>query len=185
MRLPGLHVLAFRFRVVQLNRLDWRAFLKRPNPVAAALRARMGIAPADRPRAKAECLRLLVTLRLDPPRTRLVSTFVDAYLRLTAEEQRLFEAEIRRAPDDEREKVMELTTSWKEEGREEGRAEGRHEATLDLVLRLLGRRLGTLALPLEDRIRSLRQADLEALAEDLLDFGGPGALEGWLDRRQG
>ena len=189
LRLPDLHVLAFRFRVVQLNRLDWRAFLRRPNPVAAALMARMGIAPADRPRVKAECLRLLVTLKLDPARTRLVSTFVDTYLRLTAEEQRLFEAEIRRAPDDEREKVMELTTSWKEEGREEGRAEGRaagrHEATLDLVLRQLARRLDTLALPLENRIRSLRLADLEALAEDLLDFRGPEDLAGWLDRRQG
>jgi hypothetical protein len=195
--LPDLHVLAFQFNVVQLNRLDWRAFLRRPNPVAAALMARMGIAPPDRPRVKAECLRLLVTLRLDPARTRLVSTFVDAYLRLTAEEQKLFEAEIRRAPDEEREKVMELTTSWKEEGRAEGRAEGReegraegraagrHEATLDLVLRLLGRRLGTVALPLEDRIRSLRQADLEALAEDLLDFRGLEDLAGWLDRRRG
>jgi predicted transposase YdaD len=80
---------------------------------------------------------------------------------------------------------MELTTSWKEEGRAEGREEGRHEATLDLVLRQLARRLGTLALPLEDRTRSLRQADLEALAEDLLDFRGPEDLAGWLDRHQG
>ena len=50
--LPGLHVLGFRFRAVQLNRMDWRAFLARPNPVAAALMARMRIAPVDRPWAK-------------------------------------------------------------------------------------------------------------------------------------
>jgi hypothetical protein len=30
--------------------------------------ARMGMAPEERPRVKLECLRLLVTLRLDPAR---------------------------------------------------------------------------------------------------------------------
>lgn len=57
LRLPGLHVLHFRFRTVQLNRLDWRDFLRRPNPVAAALMARMRIAPSERVHVKLECLK--------------------------------------------------------------------------------------------------------------------------------
>ncbi len=32
---PGFRVLDFAFRTIQLNRLDWRDFLRNPNPVAA------------------------------------------------------------------------------------------------------------------------------------------------------
>ncbi|MFN7934487.1 MAG: hypothetical protein U0R19_14240 [Bryobacteraceae bacterium] len=34
-------VLRFQYRVVQLNRLPWRKFVKKPNPVASALMAKM------------------------------------------------------------------------------------------------------------------------------------------------
>ena len=79
-------VLDFHFHAIQLNRLNWRDFVGKPNPVAAALMAKMQIAPADRTKVKLECLRLLATLRLDPARTKLISGFVDSYLKLTAQE---------------------------------------------------------------------------------------------------
>ena len=41
-------------------------------------------------RVKAECLRLLVTLRLNPAKMQLIFGFVDAYLRLDAEEDQEF-----------------------------------------------------------------------------------------------
>jgi hypothetical protein len=63
---PDRKVLEFNFATIQLNRLNWRDYIDRPNPVAAALMAKMNIAKPDRPKVKAECLRLLVTLRLDP-----------------------------------------------------------------------------------------------------------------------
>lgn len=47
--------------------------------------AKMRIAPKDWACVKLECLRLLVTLRLDPARMRLISGFVDTYLRLNAD----------------------------------------------------------------------------------------------------
>jgi hypothetical protein len=47
---PDLEVLRFRYVTIQLNRLDWRAYLDRDNPVASALMARMHIDPADRPK---------------------------------------------------------------------------------------------------------------------------------------
>ena len=53
---PDLVVLDFTYRVIQLNRLNWRDFVRSPNPVASALMAKMGIAPADRPKVKRECL---------------------------------------------------------------------------------------------------------------------------------
>jgi hypothetical protein len=68
---PSLRVLQFNYTAIQLNRLDWRDYLDRPNPVAAALMAKMRIAEADRPRVKAECLRLLVTLKLNPAKSHI------------------------------------------------------------------------------------------------------------------
>src|SRR5207247_1055203 len=55
---PDKVVLDFRFTVIQLNRLNWRDFARKPNPVAAALMAKMKIAPEDRVKVKLECLRL-------------------------------------------------------------------------------------------------------------------------------
>ena len=83
-RFPDRRVLDFRYRVIQLRRLSWRRFVNRPNPVVCALMSKMRIAPADRPRVKLECLRLLTTLRLDPARVHLISGFIDTYLHLNA-----------------------------------------------------------------------------------------------------
>jgi len=51
---PDLNVLEFQFAAIQLNRLSWRDFITQPNPVAAALMAKMNIAPSERPQVKAE-----------------------------------------------------------------------------------------------------------------------------------
>ena len=78
-------------RVLELN---WQDFLHQPNPVAAALMSKMQIAVEDRPKVKAACLRVLTTLKLDPARTKLISGFVDTYLRLNLAEERVFAAEL-------------------------------------------------------------------------------------------
>ncbi len=111
---PDFEVLKFNFRVIQLNRLNWRDFLNQPNPVASALMAKMNIASEERPRVKLECLRLLATLRLDPARMKLISGFIDTYLRLNASEERLFQAQISTIESSQQEVVMEIITSWME-----------------------------------------------------------------------
>jgi len=45
---PNWRVLDFRYCAIQLNRLNWRDFVKRPNPVTSALMVKMKIAPPDR-----------------------------------------------------------------------------------------------------------------------------------------
>ena len=70
---PNKVVLDFNYDVIQLNRLYWRDFMRQQNPVAAALMAKMSIAPAERRQVKFECLRLLATLRLDVARMQLIS----------------------------------------------------------------------------------------------------------------
>nr|WP_052055866.1 hypothetical protein [Myxosarcina sp. GI1] len=68
---PDRQVLNFQYQIVQLNQLNWRDFLQNQNPVAAALMAKMKISKRDRPIVKAECLRLLVTLQLNPAKMQL------------------------------------------------------------------------------------------------------------------
>jgi predicted transposase YdaD len=111
-------VLEFNFASIQLNRLNWRDYIHQANPVAAALMSKMKIAQPDRPKVKAECLRLLVTLRLDPAKTRLISKFVDTYLRLNTKEEQVFQAEIDKLESVQKERIMETLTSWEEKGRE-------------------------------------------------------------------
>jgi hypothetical protein len=99
-------VLEFHYRVLQLNRLAWQDFVRRPNPVASALMTRMAMTPEERPRVKLECLRVLAALRLDPARQQLVSGFVDTYLQLNAQEQAQFDAGLARVQPGEREEVV-------------------------------------------------------------------------------
>ncbi|MBD2043476.1 DUF4351 domain-containing protein [Microcoleus sp. FACHB-672] len=181
---PNKVVLQFNYDVIQLNRLNWRDFLRQPNPVASALMAKMNIAPAERRQVKFECLRLLATLRLDPARMQLISGFIDTYLRLGAEEEKLLRDEIAKMEPVQQEEVMRIVTSWMEEGIEQGLQQGKHEATLSLILRLLPRRIGTVSPELQARIQQLSLPQLEDLAEALLDFTNEGDLVTWLPASQ-
>lgn len=173
-RVPGFQVMDFNFLSIQLNRLDWKDFLTHPNPVAAALMAKMDIDPVDRPKVKVECLRMIANLKLDKARTFLISGFIDNYLRLNPVEEQQFQVEVDKIKlPQEREKVMEITTSWMEQGRE---SEGRV-----LVIKQLTRKLGNLSPEMLARVNGLNLERLEALAEDLLDFTNVGNLERWLD----
>lgn len=150
---PDLKVLEFQFAAIQLNRLSWRDFLTQPNPVAAALMAKMNIAVSERPQVKAECLRLLTTLSLDPARMQLISGFVDTYLRLDDTEKQVFQAVISTMGLDEREEVMQIVTSWQQEGVEIERRE-----TISTLLKV---RFGNLDSELEAIIPQLMQLSKE------------------------
>ncbi|MEB3156874.1 MAG: DUF4351 domain-containing protein, partial [Cyanobacteriota bacterium] len=66
------------------------------------------------------------------------------------------------------------------EGRMEGRMEGRQAEAAAMTLRLLQRRCGSLPPAQETLVQALPLADLEALADALLDFQGPTDLSAWL-----
>jgi predicted transposase/invertase (TIGR01784 family) len=158
----GLRVLDFRFKAIQLNRMNWRDYLDQQNPVAAALMAKMKIAPEDRPKVKAECLRLLVTLRLDPAKMSLVSKFVDTYLQLDRDEEKTFQAEVDRMDVAQKEEIMQVTTSWERKGIEQGKLEGKLENQRSIALNMLKDNL-----PLEQisRWTGLSIAELQKLQE--------------------
>ncbi|WP_414549915.1 Rpn family recombination-promoting nuclease/putative transposase [Anabaena sp. CCY 0017] len=171
---PHKVILQFNYDVIQLNQLNWRDFLRQKNPVATALMAKMNIAPAERRQVKFECLRLLATLKLDPARMRLISGFIDTYLRLSPQEQELLQDDIATIEPRQQEEVMEIVTSWMEEGME--------KATLSLVMRQLPRRVGTLTPELEARVQQLSLTQLEDLSVALLDFSSVEDLTVWLEQ---
>lgn len=113
---PNLEVLKFQFAAIQLNRISWRDYLNQQNPVAAALMSKMNISREERPQVKAECLRLLTTLKLDPARMQLISGFVDTYLNLNEAEEQTFKAVISTMRLAEKEEYMEIITSWEKKG---------------------------------------------------------------------
>ena len=174
---PDKQILNFDYEIVQLNRLNWRDFLQQQNPIAAALMAKMKIDEKDRPKVKAECLRLMVTLKLDPAKMYLISGFVDTYLNLDREEELIFQSELSTMELKEQEQIMQITTSWEQKGLVQGRVEGQSNT----ILRLLNRKFGSLSKATAEQIESLQPNQLDSLTEDLLDFQSLDDLIQWLN----
>jgi predicted transposase YdaD len=136
---PDLNVLDFNFAAIQLNRLSWRDYLTQQNPVAAALMAKMNIAVEDRPQVKAECLRLLTTLRLDPARMQMISGFVDTYLDLSTAEEQIFKTVVDTIGLNNQEEYMEIVTSWERKNSEKIAVNSLREGlTVEMVARITG-----------------------------------------------
>ncbi len=173
---PDKKVLHFEYTVIQLNQLSWRSFVKRDNPVAAALMSRMQMDHADRPKVKLECLRMLATLRLDPARSHLIGNFVEHYLQLSESEWLEYNREVEHLAPEVQEITLELMTHWHKEGRLEGRLEGQEQ----VLLRQLRRKLGVLPELTVQSIMDLNANALEALADVVLDVTSLDELNTWL-----
>jgi flagellar biosynthesis/type III secretory pathway protein FliH len=137
---------------------------------------------------KLEALRLLHRLGLNPAQVQLISGFIDTYLKLNPAEEAAFQAELANILPTEQEGVMEIVTSWMErgieQGREQGLEQGREQGIAEVVERLLNRRFGSLSPSLQEAVRRLSVAQLEELAEALLDFENEADLEAWLNQRE-
>jgi len=75
---------------------------------------------------------------------------------------------------------QELLAEGRLEGRLEGEARGRAAEAAAMAIRQLSRRCGPLSEATSARIQALPLQQLEALADALLDFSGPGDLADWL-----
>lgn len=182
---PDRKVVEFNFAVIQLNRLNWRDYLTTNNAAASALMAKMDIKPEDRVTAKKECLRMIARLKLDAARTHLLGGFVDSYLKLLAEERKKLEAEMNKLPIREREEIMEITTSWEEEGIKIGLQQGLQQGLqreTELVLKLLRKKIGNFKKIKENQIFALPIEKVEELGEALFDFKDEKDVELWLKK---
>ncbi|MDJ0795612.1 MAG: DUF4351 domain-containing protein [Calothrix sp. MO_167.B12] len=173
---PNKIILEFNYEVVQLNQLQWQAFVNQQNPVASALMSKMGMDAGERPTVKLMSLQLLASLGLNPAQIQLISGFIDTYLRLSPSEQASFESQLARIEPRQQEDVMQIVTSWMEEGIEKGKKQGE----LALLNRQLNRRFGSLSSQLQEQIENLSIPQLEDLGEAMLDFTSVADLEAWL-----
>ena len=178
---PDRQVLQFNFATVQLNRLNWRDFLNNHNPIAAALMKKMKIAPLDRPQVKLECLRLLATLKLDSAKTKMISGFVDSYLKLNEQEEKAFQSQINQIESEEKEIIMTITTSWKEEGIKEGIEQGRKLELIESILEILKFKSINLTDALQLKINDLEISQLKELRKASLEFDNLNELQQWLE----
>jgi hypothetical protein len=188
---PGFKVLDFQYRAIQLNRLNWRDYIRNPNPVASALMSKMKIAPKDRPKVKLECLRMLATLRIDTARKTLISVFIDSYLRLTIEETMVYNRQLAAIEPKERKVVMQLTNEWIEKGkavgllegrkmgRQEGRQKGRQEGRRDMVKQQLRSRW-PISQKMAGQINALSDTQLAHFGEAIFGFHTIADAQHWL-----
>ncbi len=154
--------------------MNWRDYFGTTNLVAAALMAKMQVAPEDRLRIKIECLRLFVTLKLDRKKTRIITEFMDNYLKLTAEDAMKLRREI------------ETTMPVKEQIQYKEYVDpfvilGRYEAGLEIATRLLTKKFGQLDESIRKRLEALASYQLSDLLVDLMDFQNAEEITQWLD----
>ena len=125
-----------------------------------------------------ECLRLFVTLKLDRKKTRIITEFMDNYLRLSREEAAQLREEIRATmPVKEQPVYEEYISIFRVLDKEEGIQEGEARA----ALRILRKKFGAIDEPMAQRIEALQLEQLENLSEALLDFHSKDELTQWLD----
>jgi len=183
-KFPNKTVLDYNFDPIQLNQLDWHDFLQRPNPVASALMTKMKIAPADRPKVKAQCVAMLVGLELDEAKNQLLTGFMNTYLDLNQDEEKVFQAELDTlVSPQKKEEIMDFVTTRDLRVMAEGQLKGRQEGETDLLLHLLNIKLSSSLPPdLVERIQALSEADLRRLGEALFNFNTVSDVTKWLDQ---
>jgi hypothetical protein len=111
----------------------------------------------------------------------LLSWFVDSYLALNkTEEVEFLEKVDKIKPKQEKEQVMQMVTSWMEQGIEQGK----ERTALKMVQRVLFHRIGVIEPEVADRLRSLSISKLESLFDEALDFNELPELLNWLNQNQ-
>lgn len=185
---PNRRVLEFSYDVIQLNRLNWQAFLQSDNPAAIALMAKMNVEPKELPTVKAACLRLLSGQKLPERKLRPIRRFIDAYLPLTTpQQQQKFRDEVERMAPDERKKVMEYLTPTErigfDRGIVEGKIEGKKEGKVEFALKMLSKKLGELSKTIQRKLLKLTDDQIDELALALFEFQTKAELNRWLKEK--
>ena len=182
---PNKKILEFNYDVIQLNRLNWRDFLKQKNPVAAALMAKMRVQPEERVTVKLECIKLLLATKLDSLKSSVVLQFVDNYLKLNQTEEAIFNSEIAKIEPTQRAKIMSITTSWEqkglEQGLEQGLERGRRLELIESATEVLEHQIGNVS-KFQDPIKQLSNSQLKALRKAAWNMKTVEELEEWLEQ---
>ncbi|MEI3612505.1 Rpn family recombination-promoting nuclease/putative transposase [Pseudogracilibacillus sp. SO30301A] len=127
--------LYFRYHTLHLKKMNWREYLRKNNPVVAALLSKMGFKDEERVQVKVEFMRMLWRLQLNEADQRLIYGFFETYVTLTKEEEARFVKAVKEF--DGSEEIFNLPISYEEKGREKGLEEGRKEGKKEVALEML------------------------------------------------
>jgi hypothetical protein len=129
-----LKVLEFNFLMLQLRKIPWRQYIRSNNPVAAALIGMMNYTEIEKISVRIEFARMMTNMQLDPARSALLTAFIETYVKLTEEEEILYRDRLKQElTQQEVEKLIEITTSYHENGREQGKLEGKLEGKAEVA----------------------------------------------------
>lgn len=178
---PHKKILEFNYDVIQLNRLNWKDFLKKKNPIASALMAKMQVKPEERVTVKLECIKLLLALKLDTLKSSIVLQFIDNYLRLDRTEETVFNSEIAKIEPEQRAKIMTITTSWEEKGLEQGLEQGRRLELIESTLEVIEHQIAETN-SFQEQIKQLTNIQLKALRKAAWNMKTIEDLRTWLQQ---
>lgn len=118
-------VVSFNYLMVHLVKENWRKYIRKNNPVAAALLSKMNYKEEEKVGIKIEFARMMANMQLDLAKSTILTTFFETYLKLNQEQQEEYKRQLNdKLKPEEVEKFMQLTTSYHEEGRKEGKEIG-------------------------------------------------------------
>lgn len=121
----GEKYLYFKYRTLHLKKMNWRHFIRKDNPVVAALLSKMGYKEEERVQVKVEFMRMLGRLQLAEAEQRLIYGFFESYLKLNEKEEEKLVETIREF--DDAEEILKIPISYEEKGKRKGLMEGRQQ----------------------------------------------------------
>lgn len=182
--------LVFEFPVVKLT--DWRGREKEleasREPFALVVLAQLKVLAAKgktdkKYAAKRYLIELLLEKGFSREYVKSLLKFIDWLIQLPPELEERLSQEVEETKGG---KKMPYVTSWEriaqQRGEQIGQERGEKSGRLALTLRLLKRKVGKLGVDTTARIEQLSVAQLDKLAEALLDFTNLADLKRWLER---
>lgn len=131
MKVGHVDVLRFTYLTLHLRKMNWRNFIRKENPVSAALLSKMGYNERERIKVKIEFFRILTKLNIDLEKRDILVDFFQAYLKLNEKEEAILVEEVKKLEDAD--EILEIPNVYVERGKEIGREEGREVVALEML----------------------------------------------------
>ncbi|GAE31792.1 transposase [Halalkalibacter hemicellulosilyticus] len=162
--LPFADILQFQFLKLELQKENWRNYIRTENPVAAAFLAKMGYTKEERIEVKKEFLRMLVRMEIDQAKQTLLTGFFETYLPLTEDEETQLINEVKQMKGKEGDQIMEVMVSYERRGMEKGIEKGMEKGKLEMARNLLREGVDVAMVV---RVSGLSREDVERLVLEI------------------
>ena len=127
----GRKYVDFNYHLIKLKNRNWREFMKYHNPLAYALMAKMELDKKQRAKLKADFLNLVLRCRINPARENVLLNFIEKYVILNREEQKVYKQLTE--TDEKYLEVKKMITVYEEKGIEKGELKSTREDVLEVL----------------------------------------------------